>query len=93
MSGKDKDTFNKLKQFFRISKTPGLFFKKLIIIVNYLINCVFIKGTIKERTDFVLTVELERELRPETPVAQRCKALKELGDAVLNNRLEVVRYF
>lgn len=32
--------------------------------------------------------ELERELQPETPVAQRCKALKDLGDDVKNNRLE-----
>lgn len=45
-------------------------------------------GPIRERTDFALVPELERELQPETPVAQRCKALKDLGDDVKNNRLE-----
>lgn len=45
-------------------------------------------GGIRERADFPLTVELEREIKQETPIAQRCKALKELGDNVLTNRLE-----
>lgn len=45
-------------------------------------------GTIRERTDFALVPELERELQPETPVAQRCKALRDLGEDVRNNRLE-----
>lgn len=42
----------------------------------------------KERVDFTFTPELERELRPETPVAHRCKALKELGDSMFLNRWE-----
>lgn len=36
---------------------------------------------------------MERELRPETPIAQRCKALKDLGEAVSTNRLEDVSFF
>jgi len=35
-----------------------------------------------ERT---LRPEFERELRPEQPVAQRCRMLKELGDMQLHN--------
>ena len=42
----------------------------------------------RERNDFCITAEIERELRPETPVAQRCKTLRDLGDDVLNKRLE-----
>lgn len=47
-------------------------------------------GGLRERTDYALKPELEREIQPETPVAQRCKALKELGDVVRNDRLEDV---
>ncbi|XP_055383497.1 tuberin [Condylostylus longicornis] len=40
---------------------------------------------VKERE---LGPELERELRPENPVAQRCKTLKDLGEMVLTTKLE-----
>nr|AAD48498.1 gigas protein [Drosophila melanogaster] len=39
-------------------------------------------GYVGERT---LRPEFERELRPEQPVAQRCRMLKELGDTQLHN--------
>jgi len=39
-------------------------------------------GYVGERT---LRPEFERELRPEQPVAQRCRMLKELGDMQLHN--------
>lgn len=42
-------------------------------------------GGVKERD---LWPELEKELRPEIPVAQRCKTLKDLGDLVLTTKLE-----
>uniref|UniRef100_A0A1Q3F6E4 Putative tuberin n=1 Tax=Culex tarsalis TaxID=7177 RepID=A0A1Q3F6E4_CULTA len=71
MSSKDKDnnTFNKLKQFFRISKTSG--------------------ATHRDRNYFPISAELERELQPETPVGQRCKALKDFSEDVIKYRLEV----
>lgn len=71
MSNKDKDnnTFNKLKQFFRISKTSG--------------------ATHRDRNYFPISAELERELQPETPVGQRCKALKDFSEDVIKFRLEV----
>ncbi|XP_039446332.1 tuberin isoform X2 [Culex pipiens pallens] len=71
MSSKDKDnnTFNKLKQFFRITKTSG--------------------ATHRDRNYFPISAELERELQPETPVGQRCKALKDLSEDVIKYRLEV----
>nr|XP_019531804.2 tuberin isoform X2 [Aedes albopictus] len=37
---------------------------------------------------FPISPELERELQPETPVGQRCKALKDFSDNVLKYRLE-----
>nr|XP_040237462.2 tuberin isoform X1 [Anopheles coluzzii] len=40
------------------------------------------------RHDLPISPELERELRPETPVTQRCKALRDFGDQVLTSRLE-----
>ncbi|XP_058838559.1 tuberin isoform X2 [Topomyia yanbarensis] len=70
MSAKDKEnTLNKLKQFFRISKTSGT--------------------THRDRNCFPISSELERELQPETPVGQRCKALKDFSDNVIKYRLEV----
>lgn len=39
-----------------------------------------------------MDAELERNLQPETPVAQRCKTLRELGDAVKANKLEDVNF-
>lgn len=45
------------------------------------------KGTVKERD---LLPELEKELLPDTPISQRCKTLKDLGDLVLTTRLEEV---
>lgn len=42
------------------------------------------------RSNFAVDAELERNLQPETPVAQRCKTLRELGDAVKANKLEDV---
>lgn len=46
-------------------------------------------GYVGERT---LRPELERELRPEQPVAERCRMLKELGDMHLHNlNLDEVR--
>ncbi|XP_058457517.1 tuberin isoform X2 [Malaya genurostris] len=69
MSNKDKDNaLNKLKQFFRISKTSGT--------------------THRDRNYFPISSELERELQPETPVGQRCKALKDFSDNVIKYRLE-----
>lgn len=49
---------------------------------------IFFAGGIRERTDFALIPELERELQSETPAVQRCKALRELGEDVKNNRLD-----
>uniref|UniRef100_A0A182PJM1 Rap-GAP domain-containing protein n=1 Tax=Anopheles epiroticus TaxID=199890 RepID=A0A182PJM1_9DIPT len=40
------------------------------------------------RHDLPISPELERELRPETPVTQRCKALRDFGEQVLTSRLE-----
>lgn len=69
MSTKDKEnTLNKLKQFFRISKSSGT--------------------THRDRNYFPITPELERDLQPETPVGQRCKALKDFSDDVIKFRLE-----
>ncbi|XP_055707088.1 tuberin isoform X2 [Phlebotomus papatasi] len=46
-------------------------------------------GGLQQQTDFfLLTPEIERELRPETPVNQRCKILRELGDDLKKCRLE-----
>lgn len=41
-----------------------------------------------DRNYFLISAELERELQPETPVGQRCKALKDFSDNVLKYRLE-----
>lgn len=41
-----------------------------------------LSGNVGERT---LQPEFENELRPELPIAQRCKMLKELGDMHLHN--------
>ncbi|XP_053685229.1 tuberin isoform X2 [Sabethes cyaneus] len=69
MSTKDKEnTLNKLKQFFRISKSSG--------------------ASHRDRNFFPISPELERELQPETPVGQRCKALKDFSENVLKYRLE-----
>uniref|UniRef100_A0A182SZQ0 Tuberin N-terminal domain-containing protein n=1 Tax=Anopheles maculatus TaxID=74869 RepID=A0A182SZQ0_9DIPT len=40
------------------------------------------------RHDLPISPELERELRPETPVTQRCKALRDFGEQVMTSRLE-----
>uniref|UniRef100_A0A182MSN4 Rap-GAP domain-containing protein n=1 Tax=Anopheles culicifacies TaxID=139723 RepID=A0A182MSN4_9DIPT len=40
------------------------------------------------RHDLPISPELERELRPETPVTQRCKALRDFGEQVMSSRLE-----
>ncbi|GAB0090874.1 Tuberin [Sergentomyia squamirostris] len=45
-------------------------------------------GGLQQQTDFCLTPEIERDLRPETPVNQRCKILRELGDHLCKRRLE-----
>ncbi|XP_058066096.1 tuberin [Anopheles bellator] len=45
-------------------------------------------GISNSRNDVPISAELERELRPETPVTQRCKALKDFGEQVLTYRLE-----
>ncbi|XP_055530935.1 tuberin isoform X2 [Wyeomyia smithii] len=69
MSTKDKEnTLNKLKQFFRISRSSG--------------------ATHRDRNYFPISPELERELQPETPVGQRCKALKDFSEDVIKYRLE-----
>lgn len=94
MSAKEKDnnTLSKLKQFFRMVKTPGDYRHSTAIILPQVCTKIIITpmhaGTIRERTDFALVPELERELQPETPVAQRCAALRNLGEDVRNNRLE-----
>jgi hypothetical protein len=41
--------------------------------------------------NFVLTPEVERELKPETPIAQRVRMIKDLETVVLQNNLEDVR--
>ncbi|XP_055596027.1 tuberin isoform X2 [Uranotaenia lowii] len=70
MSNKDKEnTLNKLKQWFRSSKTSTT--------------------TQRERNYFPISTELERELQPETPINQRCKALKDFSEDVIKYRLEV----
>ncbi|XP_065085709.1 tuberin isoform X2 [Ochlerotatus camptorhynchus] len=43
----------------------------------------------RDRNYFPISAELERELQPETPVGQRCKALKDFSDNVLKYRLEM----
>ncbi|XP_059607432.1 tuberin [Phlebotomus argentipes] len=45
-------------------------------------------GGLQQQSDFSLTPEIERELRPETPVNQRCKILRELGEDLKKCRLE-----
>ncbi|XP_053679837.1 tuberin [Anopheles nili] len=40
------------------------------------------------RNDLPISPELERELRPETPITQRCKALRDFGEQVMLSRLE-----
>lgn len=40
---------------------------------------------------YVLNAEIERELRKDSSIEKRVKLLRELGDVVLNNRLEEVR--
>lgn len=39
---------------------------------------------------FTLTKEIERDLRPETPIAQRIRTLRELENVVLTRNLEEV---
>ncbi|XP_055692341.1 tuberin isoform X2 [Lutzomyia longipalpis] len=63
-----ENTMQKLKQFFKSSKTPG--------------------GGLQQPVDFTLTPEIERELRPETPVNQRCKILRELGEDLRKGKVE-----
>lgn len=46
-------------------------------------------GTIPEQSDFSLN-DIESQLQPETPVAQRCKALREISDIVRRTPLEDV---
>lgn len=50
----------------------------------------FFTAGIKEIINLPLTIELENSIKPETPVSQRIKSLKELGDNVLINQLEDV---
>ncbi|XP_071440421.1 tuberin-like [Hetaerina americana] len=46
------------------------------------------KGNFRGRVDCSLTQEIEKEISPDNPNHQRIKAIKELSDLVLNNRLE-----
>jgi hypothetical protein len=46
----------------------------------------------KGRIDFALTNEIEKDLGPETPLNQRMRHIKDLSEAVLNNRLEDVSF-
>ncbi|KAJ4432765.1 hypothetical protein ANN_21404 [Periplaneta americana] len=45
-------------------------------------------GNIKGRQDFALTQDIEKDLSREMPLNHRTKAIKELSEAVLKNRLE-----
>ena len=47
-------------------------------------------GNYKNREDFTLTHDLEKEISPESPVHHRTKAIKDLCDAVLNQQWEDV---
>ncbi|CAL7948460.1 unnamed protein product [Xylocopa violacea] len=46
------------------------------------------KGNYKNREDFTLTHELEKEISPESPVHHRTKAIKDLCEAVLHQQWE-----
>ena len=47
-------------------------------------------GTFKGRVDFAITPELEKELSCDTPIPQRLRAIRELGENLHGNRLEDV---
>lgn len=84
---KDKEhTLQKLKMFFKTSKSlPS---KKKIFFTNGFLNLIFfaISGL------FVITPEIERELKPETPIAQRLRAIRDLENIVLERNLEDVSF-
>lgn len=46
-------------------------------------------GNFRNR-DFALTEDIQRELSPDAPITTRVKAIRELTDAVLVNKLEDV---
>ncbi|XP_020281635.1 tuberin [Pseudomyrmex gracilis] len=46
------------------------------------------KGNYKNREDFTLTHDIEKEISPDSPVHHRTKAIKDLCDAVLNQQWE-----
>lgn len=49
-----------------------------------------VSGNYKIKSEFILKTEIEKEIGPETPVAQRIKTIKELSEIVVANRLEEV---
>lgn len=52
----------------------------------------YLTANFKPREDYVLPVEIEKEISPETSMSHRMRALKDLGEIVLNHRMEEVRY-
>lgn len=48
-------------------------------------------GNIRKHNDFSLTEDLQREVSKDSPMANRIKTLKSLGDIVLATRLEEVK--
>ncbi|XP_048507911.1 tuberin isoform X2 [Athalia rosae] len=46
------------------------------------------KGNFKSRADVTLTIDIEKEIGPETPLQHRAKAIKDLCDTVLNHQWE-----
>lgn len=92
MSQRDKDnTINKLKQFFRNVKTPSGMHNQIATTghITEHVHTSF-SGPNRDKTDMEILRELEAVLQPQIPVAQRCKALKELCESDKINRLEDV---
>lgn len=62
-----------------------------IIIFSFLLLLLFfnfaITGTL-DRQEFILTTAIETELKPESAITTRCKAIRELSDIVFSNKLE-----
>jgi len=56
----------------------------------FIIKLTGFAGSYKNREEFTLTYDIEKEISPDSPVHHRTKAIKELRDAVLNQQWEDV---
>lgn len=67
-------------------------YMQVLCYVRYIYNhiyCIF-AGSYRNREEFILTYDIEREISPDSPMHHRTKAIKELRDAVLNQQWEDV---